>query len=522
VALVSKLQIPTIVAALAAFQFTATAPAHAATEAALLIEADTGKVLFAENATVPWYPASTSKLMTLYVTLQAVKNHRLSLDSLITVSGRAASQAPSKIGFKPGTKLTVDNAIKILMVKSANDMAVLLAEGVSGSVEAFADEMNSTSKNLGMTQSSWVNPNGLPADDQISSARDLAILARSLIRDFPEYEMYWHIPAIQLGKKYMRNFNTLIGRYEGADGMKTGFICASGFNLVASATRGNRHLIAVVLGAPSSPYRAAKAAGLLERGFQRGPLAWLSPSLGTVDALQPVNTSPPDLREQMCGGHRKRPAAEEADDDNSDPSLLSSLPPMGDIKPSQLLKDRPETAPAITVFLGASKDAAENQFAKIRTKVQQKLAKGKKGAPATQAAVAPAAKTASAPATTQTLQTVSSPPAGTFTPPPGTQQAVRKLPAATDVNNPSVMSYAAKPGTGPAPLTAMPDAKPDPKAAAKATARTTAKTASTTTASVPSAHSKPKPKDAKATAVTKQAAVSKKKPAATTAAAPKQ
>ena len=121
-----------------------------------------------------------------------------------------------------------------------------------------------------MIQSSWVNPNGLPADEQISSARDLAILARALLHDFPEYDMYWHIPAIQLGKKYMRNFNTLIGRYEGADGMKTGFICASGFNLVATASRNGKRLIAVVLGSPSSPYRAAKAAGLLERGFQRG------------------------------------------------------------------------------------------------------------------------------------------------------------------------------------------------------------------------------------------------------------
>src|SRR5262249_45952144 len=173
--------------------------------------------------------ASLSKLMTTYVTLQAVKNKRITLDTLFTVSARAASQAPSKIGFKPGTTITVDNALKILMVKSANDMAVALAEGVAGSVEKFADEMIQTSKNLGMVQSHWVNPNGLPADEQITSARDLGILARALIHDFPEYDMYWHIPAIQLGKKVMRNYNTLIGRYEGADGMKTGFICASGF-----------------------------------------------------------------------------------------------------------------------------------------------------------------------------------------------------------------------------------------------------------------------------------------------------
>ena len=316
---VPTLRFPALAAAFAATILTAAGPAHARTEALLLVEAESGKVLHAENATMPWYPASITKLMTTYVTLRAVRNKRITLDSLFTFSPRASSQAPSKIGFKPGTQITVDNAIKILMVKSANDVAVVLAEGVSGSVEKFADEMNSVSKNLGMTQSYWVNPNGLPADEQITSARDLAILARALLREFPEYDMYWNIPAIQLGKKYMRNYNTLIGRYEGADGMKTGFICASGFNLVASASRNGKRLIAVVLGSPSSPYRGAKAAGLLERGFHRGPLSWLSPSLGSVESLQPVNAAPPDLRDEMCGPHRKRPAAEEADDETDAP-----------------------------------------------------------------------------------------------------------------------------------------------------------------------------------------------------------
>jgi D-alanyl-D-alanine carboxypeptidase len=367
------------------------------------------------------------------------------------------------------------------MVKSANDMAVVLAEGVSGSVEKFADEMNQTSKNLGMTQSSWVNPNGLPADEQISSARDLAILARALIHDFPEYDMYWHIPAIQLGKRTMRNFNTLIGRYDGADGMKTGFICASGFNLVGSATRNGKRLIVVVLGAPSSPYRAAKAAGLLERGFHRGPLSWLSPSLGTVDNLQPVNATPPDLREEMCGGHRKRPAAEEADDDGEASSfMLSNLPPSAG-KASELLKDKPDTIKAITVFIGAAKTAAENQFANARAKIQ-KLAKGKKAdpkaAPTTQAA-APAqattgATTASAP---PQLQTATAPPAGAFTTPPNQpQRALRSLPAATDVSNPSAMSFVSPAKAEPAPLTAMPDAKPEAKPAAAAATSPKAKT----------------------------------------------
>jgi D-alanyl-D-alanine carboxypeptidase len=495
VTVVPTLRFPALAAAVAALLIAPAADAAPVrTEATLLIEADSGKVLHAENATMPWYPASTSKLMTLYVTLQAVKNQRITLDTLFTVTPRAASQAPSKIGLKAGTQITVDNALKFLMVKSANDMAVVLAEGVSGSVEKFADEMNQTSRNLGMTQSSWVNPNGLPADEQISSARDLAMLGRALMHDFPEYEMYWHIPAIQFGKRTMRNYNSLIGRYEGADGMKTGFICASGFNLVGSAKRNGKRLIVVVLGSPSGPYRAVKAAGLLERGFQRGPLSWLAPSLGTVDRLQPVNATPPDLRDEMCGKHRKRPAAEEADDDGEGASfMLSNLPP-GTGKASDLLKDKPDPYKAIVVFVGAAKTAAEKQFNNARAKIQ-KLAKGKNAKPdaKTEQAAAPAQSTTGA---TAPLQAASAPPAGAFTTPPSQpQRTLRALPAATDVSNPTAMSYTAPARAEPAPLTAMPGAKPETKPAA-ATA------------------SKPKPKPE-----TKQAAKPGTKPAAKPAAA---
>ena len=145
--------------------------APAAAEALLVIEADSGKVIFAHNAGQPWYPASTTKLMTTYVTLRAVKEGRITLDRPLVVSANAAAQSPVKMGFPPGTVITVDNALKMLMVKSANDMAVVLAEGVAGSVENFADEMNNNARRLGMIQSSFVNPNGLPADDLIVSAR---------------------------------------------------------------------------------------------------------------------------------------------------------------------------------------------------------------------------------------------------------------------------------------------------------------------------------------------------------------
>src|SRR5207253_2694644 len=183
------------------------------------------------------------------------------------------------------------------------------------SIENFADEMNATAHRLGMIQSSFVNPNGLPADDQIVSARDMAILARAIVRDLPEYDYFWHLPGIRLGKMVQRNYNTLLGRYPGADGMKTGFICASGFNLVASATRDGRRLIAVVLGAPSSAVRAIKAAQLLERGFNTNTgLSWLMPTMGTVETLEPISAAPPNLREEMCGSHRKRPATEDEDD----------------------------------------------------------------------------------------------------------------------------------------------------------------------------------------------------------------
>jgi D-alanyl-D-alanine carboxypeptidase len=356
----------------------------AAAEALLLVDVDTGKVLHAENATYPWYPASVTKLMTAYVTLKAVKEGRITRDTLFTVSPNAVAQAPSKMGFPLGTQVTVDNALKMLMVKSANDMAVVLAEGVSGSIEAFANEMNRTAQRLGMTQTSYVNPNGLPADEQITSARDLAILARAMIKDLPEYDYYWHIHAIKFGRRTMRNTNKLIDAYQGADGMKTGFICASGFNVVATATRNNRRLIAVVLGAPSSPVRAVKAAQLFERGFGGNPLAWLTPSLGTVDTMVPVNATPPNLRDDMCGKHRKRPAAEDADDDiaNTDANsplgvLLSSLRPHA--KGSEIVTPGLAAGPPVVVYTGPTR-APGQQIELAGDSAEPKARRGRKGA----------------------------------------------------------------------------------------------------------------------------------------------
>jgi D-alanyl-D-alanine carboxypeptidase len=349
--------------------FAVVAPRVVRAEALLVVEADSGKVLQADNATVPWYPASVTKLMTAYVTLKAVKEGRISLDTLLTVSPVAASQSPGKMGFRSGTQVTVDNALKMMLVKSANDMAVVLAEGVGGSIDGFSAKMNQAAQSLGMTQTSYVNPNGLPADGQITSARDLAILARAIIHDLPEYEYFVHIPSIRFGRTITQNFNHLIGRYPGADGFKTGFICASGYNLVASATRDGKRLIAVVLGASSGTMRAVRAAQLLDRGFANNGLSWLRPSLGTVNNLVPIDASPPNLRDEMCGGKHHKPASDEdADTVASNAGSSSSgeaavtffaaglQPPMP--KPSEWLAAAPAAVEPILVYTGPTRTGA--------------------------------------------------------------------------------------------------------------------------------------------------------------------
>jgi D-alanyl-D-alanine carboxypeptidase len=381
---------------------------RAQAEAQLLIEASTGKVLHAENATYPWYPASVTKLMTAYTTLRSIKEGRVALNTLFTVSRNAAAQQPTKMGFNVGTTVTLDNALKMLMVKSANDMAVTIAEGVGGSIEGFADLMNANARRLGMTQSNFVNPNGLPAENHVTSARDLAILARALIREFPEYDSYWHISSIRYGNRVMRNYNSLIDRYPGADGMKTGFICASGYNVVASATRNGRRLIAVVLGSWSGAVRAQKAAQLLERGFNSGGLAWLTPSLGTVDALAPIDAQPPNLRDEMCGGHRRKPPSEENEEE---PEEAAATPATGEsdkgqafmlsnLKPANskfVLGPPVETTPPIVVFTGpADHPDTAVQTASAAPKKKKKVAAKTEGAekPAKADDPAKAAKTA--------------------------------------------------------------------------------------------------------------------------------
>lgn len=252
-------------AAAFAFALLLAAPAQAGTS--LVVDASTGSVLSSENAGQPWHPASTTKMMTAYLALKAVREGRLGLETAIPASKLAASQPRVKAYIKAGQEVTLDNALRIMMVKSANDIAYVIAEGVGGDVPSFVAMMNAEAQRLGMRDTVFTNPNGWHDPNQQVSARDLAVLAMALMRDFPDYADYWNTAAVQLGKTVMNNTNGLVGRYSGISGMKTGFVCASGFNVVATATRGGRTLIAVVLGATSGAERTVKAAQLLDDGF---------------------------------------------------------------------------------------------------------------------------------------------------------------------------------------------------------------------------------------------------------------
>ena len=281
--------------------------------------------------TAPWYPASLTKLMTVYVALDAVRNGKLTLDTPLIMSVRAARMPPSKMGFRPGTEVTLDNALKMLMVKSPNDVAVTVAEGVSGSVEGFADDMNAAAQRLGLRESHFVNPNGLHNPAHVTSARDMAMIARALLREFPEHANLFSIGALQLGNQYIANHNGLLGRYPGADGMKTGFTCPAGFNVVASADHSGRRLIVVVLGAPTARSRNQEAANLFDRGFAMGG------GSGSLESLPSAGSEAPDMRADICLRHNAA-AIDVAEEEGvgDDPSQVAMATGRGAALPNPL------------------------------------------------------------------------------------------------------------------------------------------------------------------------------------------
>jgi D-alanyl-D-alanine carboxypeptidase len=303
------------------------------------------------------------------------------------------------MGFKPGTQIRLDNALKIMMVKSANDVAATIAESIGGSIDGFSELMNAHAQRLGMRDSRFANPHGLPDERNQTTARDMAVLARALLQEFPEQQNLFHIGAVQFGRRIMRNTNGLIGRYPGADGMKTGFICSSGFNVVASANRNGRHLITVVLGAPSANERTMQAADLFDRGFN-SKVNFTNPELAALPAS--ASHTPPDMRSVICDRRGPMPREEDsptvaADESTNIPNLLSSdvMAFAGDAqKPVRtVLGPRPAVQPE-RVWVGlnppsetelAAQAAAENAAERARKAKTKKAATPKKGKAASEA-----------------------------------------------------------------------------------------------------------------------------------------
>jgi len=284
------------------------APSIATASPALVFEPYNGTVFYSEDPDALWFPASLTKLMTAYVTFEAMRNGEVTPETKVICSKKASVQAPTKLGLPVGGSIDLDTALQVLIVKSANDVAMMVAETVGGSEEGFVARMNAAAKKLGMTKTNYVNPNGLPDERQYTTARDLARLSRALIIEFPEHADIFAEKFVQVGEKRLGTHNGLLRTFAGADGMKTGFICDSGFNIVVSATREGRKLVAVVLGEPSTRVRNARAAELLENGYKR--YFWKSLFGTSLDGLAvqaSISDEPAHLRSVICGpGPKKR------------------------------------------------------------------------------------------------------------------------------------------------------------------------------------------------------------------------
>lgn len=273
----------------------------AAANPTLLVDLHTGEVLHSEDGGRPWHPASLTKLMTAYVAFAAVNSGRISLDTPIKISQKAWNQPPSKSGLEVGSAITLRDALYIIVVKSANDVAVAIAEAVSGSEDAFVAEMNRMAAAMGLSATHYVNPHGLHHAQQVTSARDLAVLALYLRRDFPQFLPIFSTEKVQLGKASFETNNSLIEHFAGTTGMKTGYVCSSGLNIVATINRQGRELLGVVLGGSSARERNEMAAELFLRGLS-GEIR------GTgLSVVQLANTTAPpvDMRPLICGKQAK-------------------------------------------------------------------------------------------------------------------------------------------------------------------------------------------------------------------------
>ncbi|MDJ0613643.1 MAG: D-alanyl-D-alanine carboxypeptidase family protein [Rhizobiaceae bacterium] len=317
----------------------------------IVIDGKTGSIISQYRANDRWHPASLTKLMTAYVTFRAIANGEIEEGSPVVISTAATKQPPSRMGYKKGVSLRIDTALKIIIIKSANDVSLALAEAVAGNLKAFVDRMNSEAKRLGLANTSFVNSNGLHDVRQVSSARDMALLSAKILTEFPQYAYMFEAVAIETPVRKHFSYNLLLERFPGTTGLKTGFVCAAGYNLAVSAERNGQQLIAIVLGRSSQTDRAVAAARLLTESFGKQ---------GTGSVFLPVlrGAPPVNMRPILC--------TQEARAARYDPT------PGNAVIKSEFLKPRAKSDKILSVRSGgvdasASSAFLNRQFASIRS-----------------------------------------------------------------------------------------------------------------------------------------------------------
>jgi len=332
--------------------------------AAIVVDAKSGEILYAKHADSPRYPASITKIMTLYLTFEALASGKLHPEDRVVVSPHAAAQAPTKLGVRAGDSVSVDDAMNGMATKSANDMAVAMAEKLGGTESRFAALMTLRAQELGMQNTHFVNASGLPDSRQLTTARDIAILSRAVMRDYPQYYKLFSLQEFRFRGQTIANHNHLLGRMPGVDGLKTGFTNASGFNLAVSAVRDNRRLIAVVMGGPTTAQRDQNAEDLLLTGFdvmrRRG--------LGEKIVVAQNQFEPTELN-----GPVVRPPSEQGDGDQAQLKIeLTSAPAAKagkvEIAPSRREARATKAHWAVQVGEFRSKSDAHRQIALVEKK----------------------------------------------------------------------------------------------------------------------------------------------------------
>ena len=363
---------------------------------AISVDARTGKVLSAVDPDGRRYPASLTKMMTLYLVFEDLESGRIKLSSPVIMSARAARMQPSKLGVKPGTQITVELAIKALVVKSANDVAMALGETLSGTEAAFAERMTRTAHRLGMSRTVYRNASGLPNPAQVTTARDQATLGLRLQRDFPQYYPYFRTMAFTYGGRTTHTHNRLLGKYAGTDGIKTGYIHASGFNLTTSAKRGDKRIVGVVMGGKSGGSRNAYMKKMLDKAFPKCVdgktiAALAGSSLGAMDPLaaamadaaetspsgeQPADVVPAETDKSIVAVPRGKPAAPKIIEAAIAPTVLSGKLPF-EVKPKAEPADTTSTVGEVPLPPGeawniqigayATKKDAATRLTRLRT-----------------------------------------------------------------------------------------------------------------------------------------------------------